>query len=687
MAEVRCPMCSKLNDAEAEICAFCQARIRPLVIDPVPDEDDGGERKQEEAREDTVEDGEEEVPDWLARIRDRESAEEGAEEETPAAPEEEDEDWLERLRTGGELEGEMPEDSELLSRFESVARGEEDKTEPEPEEEPEPTPGWLGRLREAEAIGEEGPPEGPIPEWLDEMAEAVPEDMQAVPEEEPPSPAEEEPWEVEPPAEPPSPAEEEPWEVEPPAEPPSPAEEEPREVELPAEPIEVPPSEEPEEEAPLESVLPHVPALVPEGELKRMGEDEPEISLEKLDLPDWVEELKPPDSAETPPELARARLPSWLESMRPIESIQPIEEGELETGEPAETVGPLAGLLGVLSAEPVVAMPRTPTAGAGMLEVSDRQFAQSEVLKRLIAEEQREAAVKRPLRVGARITRALIGLILFAAVAVSVTLGAVIFSPPIRVSRDLIDFVGLVNDLPQDRPVLLVFDYEPAFTGELEAIAGAMLDHMVERELPLVTLSTRPSGPPLAERMISPHASESDLEFGEDYAHLGYLAGGEAAVQLFAASPSQAVLYGFMLPEGFQGRSLWETALLGDVERLSDFGMVAVITARPEIARLWAEQAHPWIGDTPLAMVLSTGADPLVRPYYETRDPWVDGLLSGLPAAMAYEQINGQPSQASARWNGFGVGVLVVEIMLATGVVMGLVPGLIRRKAGRSGNA
>jgi hypothetical protein len=332
-------------------------------------------------------------------------------------------------------------------------------------------------------------------------------------------------------------------------------------------------------------------------------------------------------------------------------------------------------------------MPRTPSAGAGMLEVSDRQFAQEEVLKRLIEEEQREAAVRRPLRVGARITRALIGLILFAAVAVSGALGASIFSPPTRVSRDLIGFVGLVNDLPQDRPVLLVFDYEPAFTGELEAIAGAMLDHMMGRELPLVTLSTRPSGPPLAERMISRHASGYDLEFGADYAHLGYLAGGEAAVQLFAASPSQAVIYGFLLPEGFQGQSLWETALLRDVERLSDFGMVAVITARPEIARLWAEQAHPWIGDTPLAMVISTGADPLVRPYYETRDPWVDGLLSGLPAAMAYEQINGHSGQASARWNGFGVGVLVVEIILGTGVVMGLVPMLIRRKAGRSRNA
>jgi hypothetical protein len=93
------------------------------------------------------------------------------------------------------------------------------------------------------------------------------------------------------------------------------------------------------------------------------------------------------------------------------------------------------------------------------------------------------------------------------------------------------------------------------------------------------------------------------------------------------------------------------------------------------------------MADTPLAMVLSTGADPLVRPYYETRDPWVDGMISGLPAAIAYEQINGQSRWASARWDGFGVGVMVVEITLAIGVVVGLVPMLIRRKAGRSGNA
>jgi hypothetical protein len=81
-----------------------------------------------------------------------------------------------------------------------------------------------------------------------------------------------------------------------------------------------------------------------------------------------------------------------------------------------------------------------------------------------------------------------------------------------------------------------------------------------------------------------------------------------------------------------------------------------------------------------MVMVLSAGAEPMVRPYFESLNPSVDGILTGLPAAVAYEQINERPGQAQARWNSFGSGVLAVELILAIGLVYGVVDWILDRR-------
>jgi hypothetical protein len=128
----------------------------------------------------------------------------------------------------------------------------------------------------------------------------------------------------------------------------------------------------------------------------------------------------------------------------------------------------------------------------------------------------------------------------------------------------------------------------------------------------------------------------------------------------------------------------WESVVLRQVNTLADFSMVVVITAGTESARTWAEQASPWTGTTPLVMVLSAGAEPLVRPYYEALDPQVNGILTGLPAAVVYEErVNRQPGPARSRWDAFGTGMLAAEIILGIGAIYGAFAWLIRPPAGK----
>jgi hypothetical protein len=366
--------------------------------------------------------------------------------------------------------------------------------------------------------------------------------------------------------------------------------------------------------------------------------------------------------------------------MRPVETFQPVVDIEPEEERAVESVGPLAGLRGVLLAEPVVAKPRTSTSVGERLQVTERQYAQAEILRRIVEREDQERVGARERSKGLPLVRWLISLVLVAAVLLPPILGFPQFATPERVSRDLGPMLEVINNVEGGQPALVVFDYEPGYSAELEAVSGAMLENLMARGVNIVTLSTRPTGPPLALNLIEEMGQPHEVENGRNYIHLGYLSGGPTAVQLFSIAPKEAVLKGFMLPSDLEIQSGWEAPILRDVERLSDFGMVAVITAGTDNARIWAEQAHPWLEDTPMVMVLSAGAEPMIRPYFESLNPQIDGILTGLPAAVAYEQINNRPGQALNRWNAFGSGVLAVEIILAAGLVYGLIGWVIERR-------
>ncbi len=726
MADIRCPMCSQLNPEGAEVCAFCSARLRPLLAggppesapesEPEPGEADWLSRIRSEAvRGESPSEpapAEEGAPDWLSRLRRAEAEEEGPPEgevpawvsgaEVPAAP------ALPSAEPAGE-----PEIPNWLARVRGRKAAEEAQA---PESAPEtPEDDWLGRLRtplEGPAPsrgsgplpeilrppGEEAPPVRTPPENLPSWLPQPPSAQEEAGEESPPLPST--PWEppsrpiatpfsrpaaeaAPPPAWPPAPetpavSAAAPW---------PPAPERPAVARAPSLPMAAP--EPPALEQPPEpGGLPHVPALLPEEGAPFLPGESGDFDINSIQLPEWLSEAKPPAPPPKAPveeqgaNLAPATLPAWLEAMRPMETFRPVVEIQPEEEQLVEAAGPLAGLRGVLLAEPVVAMPRQTDIGSARLDVTERQYAHAEFLHRMVQEEEREL----PPAAGARrrlpLVRWILSFVLLVAVALPMTVGWPAFAVPVLGPPDLNRFIGRINTLPTDRPVLLVVDYEPGYSGELEAVAGPMLDHMIARGLRIATVSTHPTGPPLAERLLVRAGVAAGYQNGRDYLHLGFLPGGPAAVQLFAEDPRQAVPRGYLVPAELTSRSGWESPMLAGVNALSDFGAVILITSGAETARTWIEQASPRLGDVPLLMVLSAGVEPMVRPYYETLNPQVDAILAGLPAAAAYEYANGRPGGAQSIWGGFGSGVFVAEITLALGAGYGLLTALISRRRG-----
>lgn len=131
--EVRCPMCGKPNPAELEECQFCQARLRPLIVSPPPDEFEPVEPPESPLPEETPE-IEAELPDWLSKLRpgepetDAQGAAESMADEPGSEQAEEvsfeagepDDDWLARLQMDAGSKDQPVLDEERTSEVEDI---------------------------------------------------------------------------------------------------------------------------------------------------------------------------------------------------------------------------------------------------------------------------------------------------------------------------------------------------------------------------------------------------------------------------------------------------------------------------------------------------------------------------------------------------------------------------------------
>src|ERR1051325_8404881 len=124
-------------------------------------------------------------------------------------------------------------------------------------------------------------------------------------------------------------------------------------------------------------------------------------------------------------------------------------------------------------------------------------------------------------------------------------------------------------NIPAGSKVLVVIDYEPALSGEMEAISGPLLDQMVLLTHPSLSfISTSPNGTALVERLVS---ATNINQTGSQYLNLGYLPGGATGVLGFIESPSQV-------------------NPLADVQSFSEYSALVLLSDHAESGRVWVEQ-------------------------------------------------------------------------------------------------
>ncbi len=427
------------------------------------------------------------------------------------------------------------------------------------------------------------------------------------------------------------------------------------------------------------------PAFVSDQSLADANDGDDADEIFGIEMPDWLSSLAPSDleSTEEEPEspkddafedLSGGELPSWVQAMRPVASVVSDSSKNGEEHVVASS-GPLAGLSGILPVGPGMGPKIKPRAHALKLRVNESQQSSAAILEQLLASESESAFAQNAEKTGSiPLLRWGITLLLFLTIGFSLfTQTSMTPSPNIAVP-EVGAAIQEINQLPDNGSALLIFDYEAALSAEMQAAAAPLVDHLMLRGEKIAILSTSPTGPALAERFLRETQSRHGYELGVDYVNLGYLPGGASGMLSFVNSPHNAIT------AQVGGTSVWGLPPLLNINHLTDFSLVIVLTDDVERGRSWVEQASATLNasSTPFLMAVSAQAEPIIYPYYASGQ--VDGMVSGLSGGATYERLQGQSGLGRKYWDAYSIGLLLAEILIVVGAAVNFLAALRARQ-------
>ena len=202
--------------------------------------------------------------------------------------------------------------------------------------------------------------------------------------------------------------------------------------------------------------------------------------------------------------------------------------------------------------------------------------------------------------------------------------------------------------------------YESGTIAFMEPGMVAVFRHAISKGIKIVMVSTAVESPMLVGRAmdkIKPEAS--GYVYGEDWVHLGYIAGGE---------PSYASLLGDingLVTEDYQSTPTSQLPLMAELEAPTNdkIDLVFILTAGGDVVEGWIRQSavrynHNFITEVNEMMV------PTILPYYPIN---CDGIINGGIGAAEYEALSGFAGEAIKLSDMMTMGGLVVLVFLILG--------------------
>ncbi len=380
------------------------------------------------------------------------------------------------------------------------------------------------------------------------------------------------------------------------------------------------------------------------------------------------------ESAAAEAEVAQAELPAWLQAMQMASIVAP--PGEAGAATSRADASPLAGMQVILPAEPVIAVPRLGATVPGLI-VTEEQAAQAGLLQSLLTAGPEPLPEPLPARRnwGAWVERWSVALALLAAIVVALVLQPGLLPAP-EASAPTQSAYQIIQGLRPEAPVLVAFDYDTASSGEMGPLALALLRHLAARDAHVIALSTRPTGPVLAQMALDALAAEGvNLPYGERAVNVGYLPGGPVGLSAFALNPA------ILNRDYVDGENPWAKPAANGLVSLAQAQALVVLSADAFSLRDWVEQVGTAFPNLPIIAATSASVEPLARPYYESHQ--LKGLVAGLPGADSYEALTGKPALATHLREAQGFAQAVALLALVVGALVALVRRVMEERGRR----
>jgi hypothetical protein len=405
-------------------------------------------------------------------------------------------------------------------------------------------------------------------------------------------------------------------------------------------------------------------------------------SLAPDDLPEWLTDVKPiekpvkekpsrvaPEADDGSSKPEKGNLPVWLAAFRPVEAVEMAAMPEEKTNAGETPVGDQAANL--VSGISAATFGGKPSDLGGGLKVSNRQQTNAALLSLIASNAETVEESEKSLMVGTDRTlwRSLLALV-FIVVAL---LGGTVLNgyglQPALFPGEVVHTFDRINSIPADKTVLISGDFEAGFAGEIRLTSQALIEHIMRRNLNIALMSINPvDSALLVDQIQRGSAFVPSYQTVEKVVDLGYFPGGAIAVHDLGNSFSNTV------PLTADRVATSSQELLKGIQNMADFGAIIVITDKAETARVWIEQLQPTLGDTPLLMVTSAQASPLIQPYYQSGQ--VSGMVSGLSGGLVYERIMGSTGEAGRNHTSLQLlSVLMAALVLGGGFISLVKPG------------
>ncbi len=286
---------------------------------------------------------------------------------------------------------------------------------------------------------------------------------------------------------------------------------------------------------------------------------------------------------------------------------------------------------------------------AQIINITRDEQAQADQLQATIVD---EGAVRQIRRKGRRpnhwVRRLLFAILLIGGITLALSLGkpqAIVDRPLKPQNQALLTWIAEKHD---SASYIIVFDYEAGYTQEMSLVALPVLDLLIDETTEIAVVSTSVSGKLLAQHLLS----SVELDDAIDYHDLGYYpAASYGAYGLFS-----------------RGQGTWPFSELPEhIYQLpfESYDGILILSGAEESVRSWVEQVSILAPATPIHLILTAQAGPLLLPYWESGQ--VSGVISGISEAAAVEALMGEGSDISIRWRAYQVGILLLIAVMLIG--------------------